>query len=217
MYFRTLLKFASVMAIATALLCASTNASQAQQPVELDSNIQGTIGLGLVGAEVGLVIPALAGMDDAWPYIVFPVVGAGGGAVAGYFLLDQPGHTEAGVITLAAGMLLIVPTIVATLALTAYDPESDFPDDDGFQAPDDEDAAEAPAPNVGPDAAEQEAGTGSSDLQAGVGLLRVGSNGKLMVGAPGLSIAPVYSLTEQRQFGAPAATSLRVPVFSGAF
>ena len=217
MYFRTLLKFASIMTMATALLCASANASHAQQPVELDSNIQGTVGLGLVGAELGLLIPALAGMEDAWPYIVFPVVGAGGGAVAGYFLLDQPEHTEVGVITLAAGMLLIVPTIVATLALTAYDPESDFPDDDDLQTPGEEGAAEAPAPNVDPDAAEQGAGTTSGELQAGVGLLRVGSNGKLMVGAPGLSIAPVYSLTEQRQFGASAATSLRVPVLSGAF
>ncbi len=215
MYFRTLLKFASIMTMATALLCASANASQAQQPVELDSNIQGTVGLGLVGAELGLLIPALAGMEDAWPYIVFPVVGAGGGAVAGYFLLDQPDHTEAGVITLAAGMLLIVPSIVATLALTAYDPESDFPDD--LQTPGEEDAVEAPAPNVDPDAAEQGAGTTSGELQAGVGLLRVASNGKLMVGAPGLSIASVYSLTEQRQYGAPAATSLRVPVLTGAF
>lgn len=198
-----------------ALLCVAPHAASAQQPVELDSNIQGAVGLGLVGAELGLVIPALAGMEDAWPYIVFPVLGAGGGAVAGYFLLDQPDHTEAGVITLAAGMLLIVPTIVATLALTAYDPEADF-DDDDFQTPGEPGAEEAPSPNVDPDAAEQEAGTAVGD-QAGVGLLRIRSNGALLVGAPGISISPVYSLSEQRQYGAPAATSLRVPVLSGAF
>lgn len=214
MHFRTLTKLASSLLVVAALVGVAPSGALAQQPEELDSNIQGTVGLGLVGAELGLIIPALAGMDDAWPYIVFPVVGAGGGAVAGYFLLDQPDHTEAGVVTLAAGMLLIVPTIVATLALTAYDPESDI-DEEDFQNADDADAA--PAPTVEPDAEVGGEASATVGTQAGVGLLRVGANGALMVGAPGLSIAPVYSLREQNQFGAPSAASFRVPVLSGAF
>ena len=40
---------------------------------------------GLIGAELGFVMPALAGARVRWPYIVFPLIGAGGGAVAGIF------------------------------------------------------------------------------------------------------------------------------------
>ena len=49
----------------------------------LTADFKGMIGLGLIGAELGFVVPALAGARDTWVYIVFPVLGAGGGAVGG--------------------------------------------------------------------------------------------------------------------------------------
>jgi hypothetical protein len=61
---------------------------------------KGTIGLGLVGAELGLIIPSVSGLSDAWALAVFPVVGAAGGALAGYFALDKPGREKGSVAAL---------------------------------------------------------------------------------------------------------------------
>jgi hypothetical protein len=94
-----------------------------QTRTELKPDFKGAVGLGLIGAELGFVIPALAGAKGVWPYIVFPVVGAAGGAVGGYFLLEKgDGHPELAVATLTVGMALIIPAMVATIAATAYRP-----------------------------------------------------------------------------------------------
>lgn len=103
----------------------TTEVSTDEHP--LNADFKGTIGGGLIGAELGFVIPALAGARDAWMYIVFPVLGAGGGAVGGYFLLEKGDHAEAAVATLVAGMALVVPALVVTLAATAYEPDTEAP------------------------------------------------------------------------------------------
>lgn len=95
-------------------------------PDKLDAEPKGKIGLGLIGAELGVAVPALIGLDDAWAYIVFPIVGAAGGAVAGHFLIDDGNHAELSVVVLAAGMTLVIPTLVLAAAATAYDPEEDM-------------------------------------------------------------------------------------------
>jgi hypothetical protein len=104
-----------------------TTAEDAYADDSLSADFKGTIGLGLIGAELGLVIPAVAGARGVWPYIVFPVVGAGGGAVAGYFLLEKNDHAELAVASLVAGMALAIPALVATLAATAYEPDVESP------------------------------------------------------------------------------------------
>ncbi len=123
-------------------------------PVEIATGYKGVVGLGLFGAELGFAIPALAGMDETWAYIVFPAVGAAGGATAGYFLLEGAGKSaELNVATLAIGLALIVPTMVITLSATAYDP-----DDEAAVEQEDEVGAE-----VGPVQAEDyEVGGGNS-------------------------------------------------------
>jgi hypothetical protein len=88
---------------------------------------KGMIGLGLIGAELGFVIPALvqeaAGTNEWWPYLVFPVIGAAGGVVGGYFMEQETQNSaEVDVAFLAVGLALVVPALVTTLALTAYDP-----------------------------------------------------------------------------------------------
>lgn len=96
-------------------------------PDPVDPDFKGAVGLGLIGAELGFVIPAVAGMRDAWAYIVFPIVGAGGGAVGGYFGIEQgTGSAELAVATLVTGMALIIPAMVVTLSATAYDPDEDL-------------------------------------------------------------------------------------------
>ncbi len=92
---------------------------------QVEATPKGTIGLGLLGAELGFLVPAAVGLDETWAFVVFPVLGATGGALGGYFLLDSANVTTASVATLVAGMLLVVPTTVWTLSLTAYDPDDD--------------------------------------------------------------------------------------------
>ncbi len=70
---------------------------------------KGIIGLGLIGAELGFIIPALAGVrDEWWPYVVFPLIGAVGGAIGGR-AVEQNTQNDAGVdvALMAIGMALM--------------------------------------------------------------------------------------------------------------
>jgi len=92
---------------------------QAQVDPAVFSDIQatpkGTIGLGLVGAELGLIIPSVSGLNEAWALAVFPVVGATGGALAGYFALDKPGREKGSVAVLVVGLVGVLPAILITV------------------------------------------------------------------------------------------------------
>jgi hypothetical protein len=116
---------AAALAVASAAGAPSPAEAQVPEPTQVSTGFKATLGLGLVGTELGFVIPALAGMNDVWPYIVFPAVGATGGALAGYFLIDDGGSAELSVAMLTIGMALVIPAMVATLALTAYDPDDE--------------------------------------------------------------------------------------------
>jgi len=119
------------VAIALSALAAAPHAAQAQadedelaDSKEIPPDFKGMVGLGLIGAELGFVIPALAGLHETWAFIVFPIVGAGGGAAAGYFLLEKgDGEPELAVASLTAGMALVIPSLIITLSATAYEPE----------------------------------------------------------------------------------------------
>jgi hypothetical protein len=136
---------------------AGTAHAQVPAATQVDTMGKGTIGLGLVGAELGFVIPALVGVDETWAYVVFPTVGAAAGALTGFFLIDQPGtHQEIGVAALAAGMALVIPAMVLTLSETAYDPADDLDENSTI------DGAEVPAAA----AEDYEVGSGGSDSDA---------------------------------------------------
>lgn len=109
--------------VACAVLPSQSLAQEEPQPVE--ASPKGKIGIGLLGAELGVAIPAIIGMDQWWAYVAFPIAGAAGGAIAGHFLIDDGNHAELSVVFLTAGMTLVIPTLVLAAAATAYDPESD--------------------------------------------------------------------------------------------
>lgn len=158
----------------------------------LTADFKGMIGLGLIGAELGFVVPALAGARDTWVYIVFPVLGAGGGAVAGYFLLEQgDGHPEAAVAVLTAGMALVIPALVVTLAATAYEPEDEAPST----------AAVRRARQL---------------AMAGPGLVRWSERG-VVLAPPGIATGPTVSHAEALRTGATRTNSVRVGLLSGVF
>jgi len=85
----------------------------------INGNVAGTIGLGLLGAELGLILtPAVGLQDHTWAWIVFPALGAAGGALAGGFAFDP--HDPGPKVTLSlmgVGMALVIPAIVGALAL----------------------------------------------------------------------------------------------------
>jgi hypothetical protein len=197
------LRLPLALAIGFALLVPPAQSfAQDEEPVEvepvapdpLSADFKGMIGLGLIGAELGFVVPALAGARDTWVYIVFPVLGAGGGAVAGYFLLEQgDGHPEAAVAVLTAGMALVIPALVVTLAATAYEPEAEAPS-----------AAKATHRRV------------RMLAQAGPGLVRWSERG-VVLAPPGVSAGPTISRAEALRTGATRASSVRVALLSGVF
>ncbi len=92
---------------------------------QIPADWKGTLGVGMIGAELGFVLPAVAGMDQTWAYLVFPVIGAVGGGLAGHFGLETGNHTELAVASLTVGMILIIPTLVFTISETSYDPSED--------------------------------------------------------------------------------------------
>jgi hypothetical protein len=163
------------------------------QDKQVEADFKGAVGLGLVGAELGAVIPALVGVEATWAYIVFPVVGAAGGALGGYFALDNADKPELSVIALTAGMALILPALIATLQLTAYDEDDQPP----------------PAPGTFARARTRPAERARKQLAAGPGMVRM-SEGKLALSAPGLALVPGAR-------GDNAIAGLNVSLMSGQF
>ncbi len=81
--------------------------------------------MGLLGAEVGLAVPAIAGLDATWALIVFPAVGAAGGAIGGHYAFDRSNRRIGAVAMLSLGIAMIVPTIVITKSALAFDPDEE--------------------------------------------------------------------------------------------
>ena len=115
-----MLKSLSGVLLALALISfqATTASAQAAEGDRIDGHVAGTVGLGLIGAEVGLLLtPAFNLQDHWWAWLLFPTIGAAGGAVAGVFALEDvdPAVT---VSILGAGMLLAVPAVVSASAIS---------------------------------------------------------------------------------------------------
>jgi hypothetical protein len=178
-----------------ASLTGSASAQDADEPTEtrdeLKADLKGMIGLGLIGAELGFVIPALAGARGWWPYVVFPVIGAGGGAVGGYFLLEKgEGKPELAVAALTVGMALIIPALVTTVAATAYRP---------------------------PEQIQSTAQLRARELaRGGPGLVRY-ADGGLRLAPPAISAGPDHGAREALRTGEPRLSRVRVAVLSAQF
>jgi hypothetical protein len=127
-------------------------------------------------------------MEATWGYIVFPAVGAAGGAVAGYFLLDRNDKVGLSVAALTAGMGLIVPALIATLQLTTYS----GPDDQIEAAPGTAGTMVQRGRTTPRSAAAERLAAERRvrrQLAAGSGMLRL-SEGKLDLAAPGFALVP---------------------------
>jgi hypothetical protein len=83
---------------------------------EIDGEVAGIVGLGMLGVDIGLILPPAIGLyDQTWAYFVFPAVLGGGAAGAGFVLTDKVDR-GVNVAFMAAGLGLFIPALVGTLA-----------------------------------------------------------------------------------------------------
>ncbi|MCC7535120.1 MAG: hypothetical protein IT379_02835 [Deltaproteobacteria bacterium] len=145
--------------VAAALLVADVSPASAQAVSVMGDDLsptgKGIAGCALLGAETVLLIEAAAGVDAAWAYIVFPLLGAAGGGVGGFFLEDAD-QAELSVASLALGVALVIPTTILVLNATSYDPEGD--EDEGEEDEEAQEGAEL-------EAAEEAEGGGDTRIE----------------------------------------------------
>ncbi|MBW2277222.1 MAG: hypothetical protein JRF63_07000 [Deltaproteobacteria bacterium] len=122
------LRLVGMAALAAVMLVSAQALAQGEEtagPAAPDQPVEakgvGVSGGVIVGAELVLAIEALIGVEDVWPWVVFPILGGAGGGVGGYFL--EGASPEGAVALLVSGMVFIIPVAVGISASTAYDPE----------------------------------------------------------------------------------------------
>ena len=193
------------MALATAItLLASPRASEAQvdSPAfnTVEATPKGTIGLGLVGAELGLIIPSVSGLREPWALAVFPTVGAAGGALAGYFALDKPGRAKGSVAVLVVGLAGVIPAILVTVKGVREERQERW----------------EPAPQI--ELRSEKEQRAFELVEAGPGLLRRSRSG-LRVAMPGISVSRRALPTAETARLGPERdrTEMRLSLASGVF
>lgn len=122
--------------IASSIVATLPTEASAQVRNSIAPDGKGIVGCALLGAEAVGLIEAAAGVHARWPYLVFPLIGAGAGAAGGYFL-EQAASTATdntltgvSVATLVVGLGLLIPTTIAYVNATNYHPEADQPTED---------------------------------------------------------------------------------------
>jgi hypothetical protein len=182
---------------------------------EVSATGKGITGGALLGGEVVMLVEAAAGLRTGWVYVIGGVVGAGGGAVAGW-QIEKNADSKVSLYMLAGGMALVIPTIVAVLQASSYKAPEEYTEDrpsSGQPVP------EPPRPGATP------ATSGPSTLhyhwqpaklKLPAGLLDL-DQGAFKVAVPAVEIRPTYGLTELQKFGLEQKHELRVPVFSATF
>lgn len=214
-------------------------AAHAAGVAEASPTGKGIVGGALLGAELVMASEAAFKVKPTWAYIVGGVAGGAAGGVGGYFVEDQ-GDARGPMLMLAGGLAFAIPTVVAVLSATAYEPPSNYVQD---QAPADEPLAEppaptestpppaaapAPAPDAAPpaDAAPAPAPTTRRYLPSAPRRLSlklpppalVGFQGdRLALGVPSVAVFHAYSRAERIMFNAPDVAEVRIPVLDVAF
>lgn len=176
---------------------------------EVKTTGKGMVGGGLLGAEVVIITEALLDVREPWIYAASGALGAGGGAVGGYFVERATRNIpEISVFMVVGGLGLIIPTLILYADATREFRSETVP------------KAELPAePPANPP--EAEAGTELSQIQrpaepTGLALLSLRS-GQLSAAVPAIIVAPVFSPREVQQYAVTQATEIMVPVFGGSF
>jgi hypothetical protein len=171
---------------------------------------KGIVGGGLLGAEVITITESLVGVHAGWAYAVGALVGAGGGAVGGYFVEQGSSNGQVPMYMLAGGLALVIPAVVLTLDATRFRPEEGITEDKTPQGPPAEPGVPGgsvgpAAPATGPAApaapaaapAPAPAAPPASPPQS---LFDV-NQGTFRLGVPLPSVVPMFSAVETKQYG----------------
>jgi hypothetical protein len=105
---------------------------------------KGVVGGALLGGEAVMLTEAAAGVKQGWAYGLGGGLGAVAGGVGGFFAEDG-GDAKLSMYLLVGGMALAIPTTVAVLSATAYEPVNYTEDK---PPPADEPVAEPPQPGA---------------------------------------------------------------------
>ncbi len=206
---------AGALGAAAMLAPTDAQAQEADNP-SVSPTGKGIAGGALLGAEIVMIPIAIAGVDAWWPYLVFGAVGAGGGAVGGWAVeqaTKPDGPSEPALYMLAGGMALVVPTIVAVLNATAYDPteeEDEQGDEPGTDIPSDGDG------EVNVEVGARYPG-GAPVPMAIVGVDAWSERPQVGMGIPAVSVQPRFTPNEVATYGVDQGTEVSIPVVSGSF
>jgi len=230
----------SLLALAGATL--SPLAAQATGVNEASATGKGIVGGALLGSELVMVSEAAFGVKPTWAYIVGGLAGGAAGGVGGYFVEKQD-NARGPMLMLAGGLAFAIPTVVAVLSATAYEPPAAYLQD---QAPADEPVAEPPAPNDAapvtappaaappPTPAPTPADAAPTPAPAPTGRRYLPSSrrlslhlpppalfgvtdARLALGVPNIEVRHAYTRTEQLMFNVPDVAEVRIPVLDVAF
>ncbi len=138
---RTQSSFLGTLTLATLALVSFSARAE-----EVSTNGKGVVGGTLLGAEIVLASEAAFKVQPGWAYLVGGLAGGVAGGVGGHFI-EQNASSKTTMLILAGGMALAIPTTVAVLSATAYEPPASYTQD---RAPADEPVAEPPIPATSP-------------------------------------------------------------------
>ena len=206
----------SVLAFAASLTIASH--ASATGVDEASSTGKGIVGGALLGAEAVMLTEAVIGVKPRWAYYVGGAAGAVAGGVGGYFL-EENLSAKTNMFLLSAGMVLAIPTTIAMLAATQYEPPASYVQD---QAPTDEPVANPPMP----EGASLDRGRNTTHRASArpslfnpalppalVGL----QQGELELSMPSIALYETFTPKQMAEFGVKQQTELRLPVFNLVF
>jgi len=234
------MKMRTLTSLLVALATLSPLTAQATGKESASPTGKGIVGGALLGSELVMVSEAALGVKPTWAYIVGGLAGGAAGGVGGYFVEKQD-DARPPMLMLAGGIVLAIPTVVAVLSATAYEPPADFLQD---QAPADEPVAEPPAPSeVAPAPAPAPAAVPPADAAppppvpaAPTGRRYLKSSrrlslqlpppalfglqypdARLALGVPNVEVRHAYTRTERMMFNAPDVAEVRIPVLDVSF
>ncbi|HYO94179.1 MAG TPA: hypothetical protein VER33_06690 [Polyangiaceae bacterium] len=206
----------SVLASAIVVTLSATSGIAHAQ--EASPTGKGVIGGALLGAELVLAIEAAFDVQSTWAYIGGGVAGAVAGGVGGYFI-ERDSTTRLPMIMLAGGMALAIPTTVAVLSATSYEPPADYVQD---TPPTDEPVADPPRPDAPPTGTvprQSRSVTPGEKKRARTrapALLDFEPT-QVTLSVPAVELRDVYTQREIAELGVSQATEVRIPVVSVLF
>ena len=179
---------------------------------------KGIIGGALLGAEAVMLVEAAADTKPAWAYAVGGGLGAIGGGIGGFFAQDA--DAKVSLYLLVGGMALVLPTTVAVLSATAYEPFNYSEDRPPADEPVADPARTAPATETKPTSRRPVRVPRTAMLARELALppaLFGWNQGELTLSIPAVEVRQMYTRTEVALYGVKQQPEVEVPVVNVVF